>query len=200
MVYSNAQEVELLLNGVSLGRKKTFSETIELPVGADVSETGRFYSKYRLLWSVPFQPGILTAVAFRDGKEVAREIVRTAGAPARIRLLADRRVIAADGDDLSFIAVRVEDKDGNLCPLADNLVSFQVTGAGSIAAVDNGNAATVESFQADHRMAFNGLALLIVRSHAAQPGTIIIVATGQGLAGAQVQVTAREGRRVAPYQ
>jgi beta-galactosidase len=200
MVYSNAQEVELSLNGVSLGRKKTFSETIELPVGADVSETGEFHSKYRLLWNVPFQPGTLTAVAFRDGKEVAREIVRTAGAPARIRLLADRGIIAADGDDLSFITVRVEDKDGNLCPLADNLVTFQVTGAGSIAAVDNGNAATVESFQGDHRTAFNGLALLIVRSHAGEPGTINVVATGQALTGAHLQVTAREGRRPVPYQ
>ncbi len=193
MVYSNAEEVELSLNGVSLGRKKTFSETIELPVGADVSDTGRFQSKYRLLWQVPFEPGTLTAVAFRGGKAVARAEVRTAGAPARIRLQADRRTIAADGDDLSFITVRVEDKDGNLCPLADNLVNFRVTGAGSIAAVDNGNPATVESFQADHRKAFNGLALLIVRSHESQPGTIHITASGEGLAGAHLQVIAQAG-------
>jgi beta-galactosidase len=199
MVYSNAQQVELSLNGVSLGRKDTFSETIELPVGSDVSDTGTFHTKYRLLWNVPYQPGVLTAVAFRDGKEVARDSVRTAAAPARIRLLADRRSIAADGDDLSFITVRVEDKHGNLCPLADNLLRFQVTGAGSIAAVDNGNAATVESFQADHRMAFNGLALLIVRSHAGEPGTIGIAATAAGLASAHLQVAAREARPVAPH-
>jgi beta-galactosidase len=193
MVYSNADEVELWLNGVSLGRKKTFSETIELPVGADVSDSGKFQSKYRLLWNVPFQPGTLAAVAFRNGKEVARDVVRTAGAPARIRLQADRRAIAADGDDLSFITVRVEDSDGNLCPLADTLVNFRVTGAGSIAAIDNGNPATVESFQADHRKAFNGLALLIVRSHESAPGKIHIAAAAGGLAGAHLQVVARAG-------
>ena len=66
--------------------------------------------------------------------------------------------------------MRVEDKDGNLCPAADNLVNFHLDGAGAIPAVDNGNAATVEPFQADHRKAFNGLALLIVRSKPGQPG------------------------------
>ena len=196
MVYSNAQEVELSLNGRSLGRKRTFSETIELPVGADVSDTGKFQSKYRLLWTVPFQSGTLTAVAFRDGKEVARDIVRTAGTPARIRLVADRHTIAADGDDLSFITVRVEDRDGNLCPLADNLVTFRVTGAGSVAAVDNGNPATVESFHAEHRKAFNGLALLIVRSHVGEAGKIDIAASGNALASAHLQVVARTARPV----
>jgi beta-galactosidase len=196
MVYSNAEEVELLLNGVSQGRKKTFSETIELPVGADVSATGKFHSKYRLLWQVPFHPGTLAAVAFRDGKEVARDMVRTAGAPARVHLQADRGAIAADGDDLSFITVRVEDRDGNLCPLADNRVNFRLTGAGSIAAVDNGNPATVESFQADHRQAFNGLALLIVRSHAGTPGNIDIAASGNALASAHLRIVSRMARPV----
>jgi beta-galactosidase len=191
MVYSNADEVELSLNGVSLGRKKTFSEPIELPVGPKVSGTGKFQSKYRLLWHVPYQPGVLTAVAFRDGEEVARDSMRTAGTPARIRLLADRSSISADGDDLAFITVRVEDQDGNLCPVADNLLSFRVTGAGRIAAVDNGNAATIEPFQAEQRQAFNGLALLIVRSSASQSGRIDIAASGDGLAGAHLEVIAR---------
>ena len=96
--------------------------------------------------------------------------MRTAGPPARVRLIPDRSRIQADGDDLSFVTVRIEDKDGNLCPAADNLVRFNVTGAGTIAAVDNGNAATVEPFHADRRKAFNGLALLIVRSKQGQPG------------------------------
>jgi beta-galactosidase len=193
MVYSNADEVELRLNGVSLGRKRTFSETVELPVGVDVSATGKFQSKYRLLWNVPFEPGTLTAIAFRGGKEVARDVMRTAGAPARIRLLADRGTIAADGDDLSFITVRVEDRDGNLCPLADTRLNFRVTGAGSIAAVDNGNPATVEPFQADHRNAFNGLALLIVRSRDRAPGKILITASADGLAGMHLQIVTRAG-------
>jgi beta-galactosidase len=199
MVYSNAEEVELSLNGASLGRKKTFSEPIELPVGADVSDTGQFHSKYRLLWNVPYQPGVLTAVAFRVGKEVARDVMRTAGAPARVHLVADRRTIMADGDDLSFITVRVEDRDGNLCPTADDRVEFHVTGAGRIAAVDNGNAATVESFQADYRRAFNGLALLIVRADSGHSGKIEIVASGQNLADAHLELLARATKPAASH-
>jgi beta-galactosidase len=191
MVYSNGDEVELFLNGKSLGRKKRFSEPVELPVGPNVSPDRKFLSKYRLMWQVAFQPGTLKAVAYDHGQAVATEEVRTAGAPARIKLLPDRGVIQADGDDLSFITVRVEDKDGNLCPVADNLVHFSVTGAGVIAAVDNGNAATVEPFHADHRKAFNGLVLLIVRSRPGEAGSIRVVATAEGLAQDETQITVR---------
>jgi len=121
---------------------------------------------------------------------VASEEVHTAGTPAKIVLAPDRDMIQADGDDLSFVTVRIEDKDGNLCPGADNLVHFSVTGAGDIAAVDNGNAATVESFRADHRAAFSGMALLIVRSRSAQAGKIHVVATGDGLAQGAATITA----------
>jgi beta-galactosidase len=191
MVYSNAEEVELSLNGQSLGRKKTFDATVELPVGPNVSETRKFQSKYRLLWQVPYQPGALTATAYSRGKVVARDEVDTAGPPARIRLIADRSVIAADGDDLSFVTVRIEDQAGHLCPTADNLVSFKVTGAGKIAAVDNGNAATIEPFHADHRKAFNGLALLIVRSKLHEIGPTQVNATGTGLAPARIALETR---------
>jgi beta-galactosidase len=88
--------------------------------------------------------------------------------------------------------VRIEDKDGNLVPEAANLVRFQVTGAGHIEAVDNGNAATVEPFHADHRKAFNGLALLIVRSTTGQSGKIAVTATSEGLAQATAEITARK--------
>ena len=159
MAYTNAEEVELFLNGKSLGRKKRFSEPVEMPVGQRTLShgSGKFTSKYRLEWQVPYAPGSLKAVAYQGGKQVAVDEVRTAGAPAQRR--ARRRTARrshADGDDLSFVTVRIEDKDGNLCPMADNLVHFDVTGAGKIAAVDNGNAATVEPFQADHRKALEG--------------------------------------------
>jgi beta-galactosidase len=190
MVYSNASEVELLLNGISLGKKTTFSEPVELPVGAKVSADLKFASKYRLLWQVPFEPGTLQAIGYRDGKQVAADQVRTAGVPARIRLIPDRARIQSDGDDLSFITVRIEDKDGNLCPLADNPVRFGVSGAGEIAAVDNGNPATVESFHADLRKAFNGLALVIVRSRAGEEGRIEVTATSPGLAEDNSEITA----------
>ena len=86
-------------------------------------------------------------------------------------------MLQADGEDLSFVTVRVEDKDGNLCPTADNLVKFRLEGPGAIAGVDNGNAASVEPFQADHRKAFNGLALVIVRSQNGRPGRVQIAAS-----------------------
>jgi beta-galactosidase len=188
MVYSNAQEVELLLNGHSLGRKKTLAAKVTLPVGPNISASREFPSKYRLLWSVPFQPGVLTAVGYTAGKEVARDEVSTAGKPARIRLAADRNVLAADGDDLSYVTVRIEDQEGHLSPLADNMVTFQVWGAGKIAAVDNGNPATIEPFHASYRKAFNGLALLIVRSSPHEAGQIQVVATGAGLAPARLAI------------
>jgi beta-galactosidase len=189
MCYSNGDEVELFLNGKSLGRKKRFAEMVELPVGPNVTPDRKFESKYRYLWQVPFAPGVLKAVAYQNGQPVASEEVRTAGPAAQVRLIPDRKTIHADGDDLSFITVRIEDKDGNLVPEADNLVHFAVTGPGTIAAVDNGNAATVEPFHADQRRAFNGLALLIVRSRPGQTGEARITATSDGLAQGETQVS-----------
>jgi beta-galactosidase len=202
MAYTNADEVELFLNGKSLGRKKRFGEPVALPVGANVTggvgrtdkdliQDGKFLSKWRLEWQVPYAPGSLKAVAYQGGKQVAVDEIKTAGAPAKIKLVPDRSVISADGDDLSFLTVRIEDKDGNLCPMADSLVHFSVTGAGKIEAVDNGSAASEEPFQADHRKAFSGMALLIVRSTGA-PGAIHVTATSGGLVQAAADLTARK--------
>jgi beta-galactosidase len=189
MVYTNADEAELFLNGKSLGRKKQFSEPVELPVGTSVNAEKKMMSKYRLMWQVPYAPGSIKAVAYQAGKPVATEETKTAGAPARIVLAPDHTSIAADGDDLSFVTVRVADKDGNFCPMADNEVTFKLDGPGKIAAVDNGNPATVESFQADHRKAFSGMALLIVRSEAGKAGRVKITATADGLRAGETTVT-----------
>ena len=188
MVYSNAAEVELFLNGKSLGRKTRFAETWEMPVGQNVSKDKQFATRYRRVWQVPYEPGMLRAVAYNAGKQVAVDEIRTAGEPAQIHLVADRSTIAADNDDLSFVTVRIEDAHGNVCPLADNEVHFSVAGAGKIQAVDNGNAATTEPFHADRRKAFNGLALLIVRSEGS-PGKIHVVASGTGLTEASLDLT-----------
>ncbi|HKO20569.1 MAG TPA: beta-galactosidase GalB, partial [Acidobacteriaceae bacterium] len=161
MVYTNAPEVELFLNGKSLGRKARYSEPVELPVGKKINDDLKIMSKYRLEWKVPYLPGTLKAIAYdQNGKQVATDERVTAGRPAKIELVPDRSQIKDDGDDLSFVMVKVEDKDGNLCPLANNLVHFKLLGPGMIAAVGNGDAATFEPFQADYRKAFNGLALL----------------------------------------
>ena len=190
VAYSNAEDVELFLNGRSQGRKKRGTEPMRLPVGTSVNETGSFDSKYRLMWQVPYQPGTLKAVAYAGGKEVASKEVRTAGAPARIILQPDRTEIAADGRDLSFITVGIQDASGVLCPMADNLVKFSLNGPGAVAAVDNGDAATFEPFQADYRKAFNGLALLIVRAQRGKRGAIAVEATADGLQSARATVTA----------
>jgi beta-galactosidase len=187
MAYTNADEVELLLNGKSLGKKKRFSEPVDIPVGKNVSSDLNFLTKYRLEWEVPYQSGELKAVAYSRGQQVAEEEVRTAGAPARIVVVPDRDVIRADGNDLSFVTVRIEDKDGNICPTADNLVHFNVMGVGEIAAVDNGNAATTELFQSDHRTAFSGLALLIVRSEK-RAGAVRVVASSDGLRSGTAEI------------
>jgi beta-galactosidase len=189
MAYTNADEVELFVNGKSMGRKKLGVDTVEIPVGRNVSPQQKFTSKYRLEWEAPYAPGSIRAVGYKGGKQIAVDEIKTAGAPARLRLIADRSKLAASGEDLSFITVRVEDKDGNLCPLADNLVQFKVEGAGKIEAVDNGNAATTEPFQADHRKAFSGMALLIVRANKGQGGRIQVTATSEGLQPATTALT-----------
>ena len=101
--------------------QEALCEPVELPVGPNISRDRKFSSKYRLLWQVPYSPGSLKAVAYQSGQPVAVDEMRTAGVPARVKLIPDRATITADGDDLSFVTVRVEDKDGNLCPAADNL-------------------------------------------------------------------------------
>jgi beta-galactosidase len=188
MVYTNAEEVDLLLNGRSLGRKKR-GEAYVLPVNQKVSNDLHFTTKYRLVWQVPYQPGTLEAVAYTGGKPVAKSVVKSAGAPARITLAPDRAAIRADGDDLSFVSVRVEDKDGNLVRNADNLIRITIEGKGSLAAVDNGNAASVESFQAPQRKAFSGMALVVVRSRRGDPGAIEVKAESDGLTAARTTIT-----------
>ena len=189
MAYSNADEVELSLNGTSLGRKKVGGEPVALPVGKSVNSEGTFASRYRLRWDVPYRKGTLHAVAYREGKVVAEDTVRTAGAPARIVLTPDRSTIAADGSDLSFVSVRIEDKDGTLCPDATNQIRFKLSGPGRIAGVDNGDSASLEPFQADHRAVFHGMALVIVRSDRGPGGAIAIEATADGLTAGTATLT-----------
>ena len=93
----------------------------------------------------------------------------------------DRTTLAADGQDLSYVTVEILDKKGNLCPMADNLVEFEVTGAGILKAVGNGNAATTDSFQASERSAFSGKCMAIIQSSKLESGNIEIKASSKGL-------------------
>jgi beta-galactosidase len=181
--YTNCDEAELFLNGKSLGKKVMGVDKTTIP--AEFSwwkkpET-TWDSPYRLNWNVNYQPGELKVIAYKDGKPVAEKIIVTAGKPHHLELTPDRTEIDADGYDLSFVTVKVVDKEGNSCPLADNLINFKIEGPASIAAVGNGNAATTEPFQANYRKAFNGLCMLIIKSKTGEAGTIKITASSENL-------------------
>lgn len=188
--YTNCDEAELFLNGRSLGKKVMGVDKTSIP--ADFLWWKRpettWESPYRLHWNVEYEPGELKVVAYTDGKIMAEKVVCTAGNPFRISLHPDRSVIKADGYDLSFVTVRVEDENGNLCPMADNLISFKIDGPAEIAAVGNGNAATTESFIADYRKAFNGQCLLVLRSKNKEAGQIDVKATAENLQEAQLEL------------
>ncbi len=189
--YTNCEEVELFVNGKSFGRKVKGKDLTKLIVKFNRYPEEHFMSKYRLSWEVPYSPGSIRVVAYNDGKPVLEKTIHTAGAPAKIRLTPDRETITAGQRDLSYITVRIEDKDGNLCPRASNLVQFKVTGAGSIAAVGNGNASTTEPFIASKRKAFSGMCMLIVKS-GDQVGKIEVVADAEELETARTTLTVSE--------
>lgn len=138
--------------------------------------------KYRLRWDdVTYEPGELKAVAYKGSAKIGEDVVRTAGPPATIRLTPDRTTLASTGEDLSYLLVEALDAQGNLAPLADNLVQFEVQGPGEIAGVDNGDQTSLASFQAPQHKLFYGKAMLIVRAKEGQPGKIQITARSQGL-------------------
>ena len=170
-VYTSGDEAELFLNGKSLGRKTK----------------GKL--EYRLRWNdVIYQPGELKVVAYKNGKKWATDVMKTSGPAAKLTLAPDRKEIAADGKDLSFVTVRVADKAGLLVPRSKQQIKFKIEGPGEIVATDNGDATSFESFQAPERKAFNGLALVIVRAKAGQPGKITLTAEAEGLKAGEVTI------------
>lgn len=187
--YTNCDEVELFLNGKSLGKKVKGKDLTKLIVKFFRYDSDHFMSPYRLSWDVPYEPGSLRVVAYKDGHQVAEKEIKTAGKPAQIKLLADRSELLSEKDDLSYVTVRIEDENGNLCPNATNLVKFTVTGAGEIAAVGNGNASTTAPFIADQREAFSGMCLLIVKT-TGEAGEIAVTASSKGLNGDELSLIA----------
>ena len=170
--YNNADEVELFVNGESQG----------------VRTKGK--DDFHVVWRVKYEPGVVKVVSRKDGKAVLEKEIHTAGEPAQIRLTADRNEIKSDGRDLSFVTVEVLDKDGNLCPNADNQIMFDVQGAGFIAGVDNGSPVSMEKFKADHRKAFYGKCLVVVQSDG-KSGGIKLTATSEGLKTAVTAIKAK---------
>jgi beta-galactosidase len=160
--YTNCEEVELFLNGVSMGVQKKTDD------------------KLHLMWRLPYTPGTLKAIGRTKGKEILTQEIKTAGKPAKIVLEADRSIITADGKDLSFITVKILDAQGTLVPHADNLIHFNVSGCGKIVGVDNGLQTSMESFKASERKAFHGLCLAVIQSNE-KAGGITLKATSDNL-------------------
>ena len=167
--YNNADEVELYINGVSQGIRSKDADHLHV------------------VWNVTFEPGTVKVVARRNGVETASQEIHTAGEPAQIRLTPDRSTISSNGTDLSFVTVEILDKDGNLCPNAENLVEFAIDGKGFIAGVDNGSPISLERFKDNKRKAFYGKCLVVLQNNG-KKGDIKLKAESEGLKHAQTVI------------
>ncbi|MBF1524123.1 MAG: glycoside hydrolase family 2 protein [Prevotella salivae] len=168
--YNQADEVELFINGKSQGVRKKSNE-----------------HEYHVAWHVTYEPGEVRVVARKNGKQVNEKTIRTAGAPHHIRLTPNHNVLKANGRSLSFVTVEVVDKEGNLCPWADQNIQFTLTGEGKIAGVDNGSPFSLERFQANSRHAFFGKCMVVVQAGKA-PSVIKLTAKGVDLQPQTIEI------------
>ncbi len=176
-VYSACPRVRLLLNGRTVGAKETNRAT-------------RFLAS----WKVPYEPGTLTAAGLdAAGNEIARWELATAGAPARLRLAADRDRLRSDGQDLAFVTVEVLDERGVLCPDADDRVRFAIEGPATLAGVCSGDPRSMESFQKPERKAFRGRCLAVLKA-GRTAGQATLTARAEGLAPAEVRIAVAGAR------
>jgi beta-galactosidase len=175
-VYTNYPKAELFVNGKSMGTR--------------VKDKSSVLKRYRLMWDdVIYQPGEIKVVAYdANDKIVAEKIVKTAGETHTIKLTADRQTIKANGKDLSFVTVELLDKNGNLCPRAANLLFFDVTGAGKLKAVCNGDATDQTSFASKYLRTFNGKLVVTVESDI-NAGEISLKVSGGLLKAEEVKIT-----------
>jgi beta-galactosidase len=172
-VYSSCEEVELWLNGKSLGRKPTNRST-----------------KFMVSWEVPWKSGELKAVGFRNGKSIQQSSLHSSGEPAQLVLSPDRKLIRSNGQDLSYITVELQDKDHHLDPKATDLVRFSVEGPAIIAAVGNANPVSLESYQLPQRKVWRGKCLVVLKS-TGQPGDIILHASAARVPEASVNIRSK---------
>lgn len=170
LAYTNCDEVELFLNGASLGKQTKGNDDLHLK------------------WEVPFSEGTLKAIGWKNNEKLKEVEVHTAGEPSKINLTADRTEIDSDGKDLSFITVDIQDSKNILVPTANVLVNFEIEGKGEIVGVDNGNQVSHEPFKASYRKAYNGKCLVVVRSKK-ESGSIKLTATSEGIEPSTITIT-----------
>ena len=192
--YTNCDTVELFLNGKSLGVKgyefpRAGMEGTwgNLPARARALKTT---SDLHLAWDVPFEPGILKAVATKDGKVASIEEVKTTGEPAIVAVSADRSTIKADRRDVAHVTVEIRDDAGMMAPTANNEITFEILGEGRLTGVDNGDPFSHEDYKGNKRNVFNGLCLAIIQS-TANAGSIRVTASSAGLRTGTVSIEAR---------
>lgn len=169
-VYAGTEKVRLYLNGKLIGEQLT---------GID--------QQRRALFTVPYTPGTLKAVGVSGNREVAANVIETAGRAVQLKLSADRKVLQADGQDLAYIAVEAVDAEGRLEPNASDEIHFTVSGPATIAAVGNGDGQSMESYRGDHRTLFHGRALIIVRT-TTDPGAIHVEAATPSLKSSTIDL------------
>ena len=163
-IYTSGDAVELFLNGKSLGRRE------------------KAHSYDRLTWDdVRYEPGSLKAIAYKNGQKWAEELVETTGKPVALQVTAEKTELKNDGTDLSFIRVAVVDSQGRVVPRSKNHLKFSVTGPAEIIATDNGDATSLLPFQLSERDAYNGLALVILRSQYMKQGKVVLTVESKGL-------------------
>lgn len=170
--YTNADKVELFLNGKSLGKK------------AFESDSAKYYF---LEWKVAYQPGTLRAIGYSNGKKVAEKIVNTTTDPSKLVVQVDKKELSANGDDVAHVTINFEDRDGNHIPTANKMVTLKVEGAGKLIGVDNGDPTLLQSFQSNSIPTFNGLALALIQADKSS-GTVTVTASSEGLADVEVVI------------
>jgi beta-galactosidase len=180
--YTNYPKAELFVNGKSMGTR--------------VKDKSNMLKRYRLMWDdVIYEPGEIKVVAYdKNDKVVAEKIIKTAGETYTIKLTADRQTIKADGKDLSFVTVELLDKNGILCPRAANLLFFDVTGAGKLKAVCNGDATDQTSFASKYMKTFNGKLVVTVESET-NAGEITLKVSGGLLKAEEVKIITENGSK-----
>ena len=192
--FTNCDTVELFLNDRSLGVKGYEFPRMgmegrwgNLPDRAKVLRTT---ADLHLSWDVLYEPGALKAVGAKDGKIAATAEIVTTGQPAAIGLSSDRESIAADQRDVAHVTAQILDDNGQVVPTADNEVTFELEGEGSLFGTDNGNPASHEDYKSNRRKAFNGLCLAIVKS-SGKAGQIQVSAVSQALQTARVIIATK---------
>jgi beta-galactosidase len=187
-VYSSGDEAELFVNGESAGRRRKSAEKIA-PVAKDDSRYYDVCSRYRIVWEVPYEPGEIKVIAFRNGRPIGEDSRTTAFKAAAVRLTPEKNSVA-DGE-LAFVKVELVDDYGTVLPTANDKVSFRLEGPGEIVAVGNGSSHGLEPFTdvSSHSL-YNGCALVIIRRNGALPQPLKLSASCGNLRQAKIEIVA----------